>query len=557
MKYEGYNFISPGLDDINAVFDERIRILKKIREDRDKHLPVLRAYYRDNPADFINDWGVTFDPKGVERGLPALIPFVIFPKQREWIEWVVDHWKTQKPGLTDKSRQGGLSWLSVALSCALCLFHPGMSIGFGSRKQEYIDVIGGPKSLIEKGRIFMRALPREFRGGWTREHAPHMRMIFPDSGALISGEAGDNIGRGNTTSIYFVDEAAFLEHPMMVDASLSQTTNCRMDISTPNGLGNSFATKRFEGKIDVFTMHWRDDPRKDDAWYQKQINEFDPVIIAAEIDINYSASVEGVLIPSSWVQAAIDAHRVLGIAPTGARRASLDVADMGKDLNAFIGVHGCVVETIEEWSGVGDDLFKTAQRAFSLCDTEGYDGFRYDADGLGAGIRGDSRILNEGRTRRLDIEAFRGSGPVFDPEGEVEQARPRGETTGYEDLRRRLNQDFFANAKAQAWWSLRTRFQRTYRWVVDKEPSAFDDIISLPKDVTNVMKLVTELSQPTYKTSTVGKIVVDKAPDGARSPNLADALMIRFAPASYQMKINPAAIAQMRAKMPMMARRQL
>ena len=56
----------------------------------------------------------------------------------------------------------------------------------------------------------------------AEEHAPHMRLVFPDTGALISGEAGDNIGRGNTTSLYFVDEAAFLEHPVMVEASLSQ-----------------------------------------------------------------------------------------------------------------------------------------------------------------------------------------------------------------------------------------------------------------------------------------------------------------------------------------------
>ena len=41
-------------------------------------LPALRAYYKDNPADFINDWGVTLDPrKGVERGLPALVPPVL------------------------------------------------------------------------------------------------------------------------------------------------------------------------------------------------------------------------------------------------------------------------------------------------------------------------------------------------------------------------------------------------------------------------------------------------------------------------------------------------
>ena len=70
------------------------------------------------------------------------------------------------------------------------------------------------------------------------------------------------------------------------------------------------------------------------------------------------------------------------------------------------------------------------------------------------------------------------------------------------------------------------------------------------------MKMIGELSQPTYKVNQVGKIVVDKSPDGARSPNLADALMIRFAPAAFQMKINPAAIAQIRARgQMMMARR--
>lgn len=125
----------------------------------------------------------------------------------------------------------------------------------------------------------------------------------------------------------------------------------------------------------MFTFRWRDDPRKDEAWYEKQKNDYDPVTVAAEIDINYSASAEGALSPSAWVQAAVDAHRILGVAPTGARRAALDVADEGRDLNAFIGVHGCVVETIEEWSGVGDDIFSTTKRAFDLCDAGGLQRF--------------------------------------------------------------------------------------------------------------------------------------------------------------------------------------
>jgi phage terminase large subunit len=238
------------------------------------------------------------------------------------------------------------------------------------------------------------------------------------------------------------------------------------------------------------------------------------------------------LIPSAWVQAAIDAHRVLGVAPTGARRAALDVADEGKDLNAFCGMRGPVLEVLEEWTGVGDDIFGTVQRAFNLCDTHEYKEIRYDADGLGAGVRGDARILNQGRRRPLDVLPFRGSGAVNDPEGE--------------DVKGRKNQDYFANAKAQAWWALRTRFQKTYRWVRDGEASPFDEIISLPRDVPNVMKLVTELSQPTFRINPVGKVVVDKAPDGVRSPNLADALVIRLAPGVFKMRINAGVLAASR-----------
>ena len=39
-----------------------------------------------------------------------------------------------------------------------------------------------------------------------------------------------------------------------------------------------------------------------------------------------------------------------------------------------------------------------------------------------------------------------------------------------------------------------------------------------------------ELSQPTYSQNSNGKILVDKKPDGARSPNKADSVMIAFAP---------------------------
>lgn len=531
-QIKDFDFKNP---DYAPVFHARNMNLSRIRAEP-QALPLLKAYYREHPADFLTDWGITFDPRNVRRGLPALIPFVLFPRQREWVEWVLGHWKAATPGLTEKSRDMGISWLAIGLSCALALFHYGVAIGFGSKKEELVDNKADPKSLFEKGRLFLSNLPEEFRGGWIqKDHSPHMRLIFPDTGSNITGEAGDNIGRGDRKSIYFVDEAAHLDRPALIEQSLSQTTDCRIDMSSVFGMSNPFAEKRWGGKMDVFIFDWREDPRKDDAWYVKQKAEKDELVIAQEIDRNYNASMEGIVIPHLWIMAAIDAHIKLGITPTGQRSASLDVADEGRDKNAFCVAHGILVEQVYEWSGKGDDIFGTVQTAFDFCDAHALNGFKYDADGLGAGVRGDARIINEKRAKQsqkiIDVEAFRGSEGVIDPDKE--------------DVKGRINKDFFANRKAQSWWSLRMRFQKTYRWVVENMPCNPDEIISISSGTKLYLKLVSELSQPTYAINNVGKIVIDKAPDGAVSPNLGDSTMIQFSKGGHvAMQINTAVLAR-------------
>lgn len=503
-------------DDLLKVYKSRAARLQWMRQDPSR-VVALKSYYKENIADFINDWGMTFDPRNVERGLPSMVPFLLFDRQREWVDWTIERWQKQERGLTEKSRDMGISWLSVALASSMCLFYEGLVVGFGSRKEEYVDKIGAPKSLFWKARKFISLLPPEFCEGWDeRKHAPHLRINFPHNGSSISGESGDGIGRGDRTSIYFVDEAAFLERPDAVEASLSQTTNCRQDVSTPCGMGNPFATRRHSGKTPVFTFHWRDDPRKDDEWYAKQCEELDPVTVAQEIDINYSASVTGVIIPSTWVNAAVDAHHKLKVPPVGAKAGALDVADEGADKNAFCVTRGFVVEGTTSWSGKGSDIFDTVVKTFELCDENDIDGFDYDADGLGAGVRGDARVANISRSKPLSVVPFRGSGAVVDKEGEMVSGR--------------LNQDFFSNAKAQGWWALRLRFQHTYRAVI--EGAEFDPSkgISLSSRNSESGQLISELSQATYTLNKIGQVVVNKKPDGAKSPNLADAVVIRFAP---------------------------
>lgn len=535
---KNYDWKNP---DTARVFHERVQLLNKLRSDP-AMLADLKAFYAlpENAAQFITDWGVTSDPREIEVGRSAILPFVLFPKQEEWLQWVVQRWRAREPGLTEKSRECGISWLAVSLSCVLSLHHKNMTIGFGSRKEEYVDKLGAPKSLFYKTRLFMQYLPKEFRGGWElAKHAPHMRIEFPNTGSVITGEAGDNIGRGDRAALYFVDEAAHLERPELVEASLSATTNCRQDISSVAGSANPFAIKRHSGKIKVFTFPWQDDPRKDQAWYEKKCNELDEVTVAQEIDMNYQASVEGVVIPAQWVNAALDAHKRLGIRITGLKSGALDVADEGKDRNAFAVRHGNLLTHAESWSGKGSDTFETAERAFFLCDTNGLSGFDYDADGIGASIRGDSRVINERRhaskprIAQLLVNSFRGSAAVTDPEHKVPGTD-------------RTNEDFYENFKAQSWWELRRRFQATFRATQGK-PYNPDDIISISSDFSERAKLMIELSQPVYLLSKSGKVMIDKTPDGVSSPNLADAVMMLFSPKRPPMVISDAALQAFRS----------
>ena len=528
-----YDFKNP---DYAAEFRWRLELLTHLRADP-RLLAAFRLHYHDHPADLINDFGVTFDPRNLAAKRPALVPFVLFPKQRECIEYLHRKWQTGEPGLIEKARDVGASWLTIAFGVVMCVTHRDFVAGFGSRKVELVDKLGDPSALFTKARQFARYLPAEFRAGWTEaKHGFHLKLVFPETDSVMIGEGGDNMGRGGRTSIYFVDEKAHVPRAQLVDASLSATTDCQIDLSSVNGMDNVFAQTRFSGRVEVFTFGWRDDPRKDQVWYDKQVRTKDPKIVAQEIDLDYAASVDGVVIESAWIRSAVDAHIVLGIEPTGPKRAGLDVADEGKDKNAFAGTHGIVLRDLSQWAGKGSDIFVTTQRAFLLCDAGGYGSLLYDADGLGSGVRGDARVLNQNRdpAKRLGVEPFRGSGEVLNPKDPIPSVGGEAFTA---DEKRLLsittNEDFFGNRKAQEWWELRMRFLRTHRLVERAKAGEAlgvfdpDELISLSSQLTELQALIVELSRPTWSAPN-GKVIVNKAPDGVPSPNLADAVMIAY-----------------------------
>jgi hypothetical protein len=237
----------------------RQRLLIHLRENPDKW-PGIRAYYKTHPADWASDWLMTYDPrlKGVKS-----VPFVLFPKQREWIDWFLARRAADENGITPKSRELGMSWLAMAISVWMCLFEEGISVGFGSQVKADVDNSQNPDSLFWKGRFMLENLPVEFTGGWTAaDNAIDMQLRFPITGGMITGDCGDDIGRGGRKSVVFLDEAAHLDHPELAEAALSNTTNCRIDISSVKGSNNPFGRKMTEGKVPCFQLHWRDDPQR-------------------------------------------------------------------------------------------------------------------------------------------------------------------------------------------------------------------------------------------------------------------------------------------------------
>lgn len=538
-------------------------------------LAGARAYYGsglEGLVDFINHWCVTVDPRNAGTDHLTKMPFILFERQEKFVRFIYSCIIEGQSGLCEKARDMGATWLCVCVSVWLWLFWPGAAIGWGSRAADLVDKIGDPKSIFEKLRSLIRELPREFMPkGFADRHLSFMRIVNIETEASIVGEIGDNIGRGGRTLATFKDESAHYEHPEMIEAALGDNTNVQIDISSVNGPGNVFHRRREggvewqegmeleRGRVRVFVLDWRDHPEKDDAWYAERRKKAEAEgllhILAQEVDRNYYAALFGVIIPADWVKAAIDADKKLGFDDSGGWIFGLDVADDSKngDTNALCGRKGVCIKSLEEWGQ--KDTGETARRAAATCGAiQGPMRFdlNYDCIGVGAGVKSEANRLKKENDwpRNINLVPWNAGASVQNPE----------QYLIHNDNKSPKNEDYFANMKAQAWWSLRRRFELTYRAVTDASFTwNADDLISIPGDLPLLRKLEKELSQPTISPGSRMKMVVDKQPEGTRSPNLADSVVMAYFPitAGKPIRIEKSLIkrAQRPALMQLMRRR--
>ena len=237
------------------------------------------------------------------------------------------------------------------------------------------------------------------------------------------------------------------------------------------------------------------------------------------------------IIDTAWIYAAVDAHLtcpLFRITIPNVWMAGLDIADEGIDRNAQALRQWIILRGISEWGE--RDPGATARRSIGLLrdDRRVPKGIKvqYDIIGVGTNVKSEyNRLRETGDLKPGEIiyVPWNAGAAVVDPFAPV---IPNDDESP-------LNGDVYQNFKAQAWFALRARFYKTWRAVTFGEIYPVDELISLDSASLGAMlsQLIEELSQPVSKKSASLRTMVDKAPEGTKSPNLGDAVVMCYFPA--------------------------
>lgn len=221
------------------------------------------------------------------------------------------------------------------------------------------------------------------------------------------------------------------------------------------------------------------------------------------------------LLPHSMLTACLDAHHNLPDI-TGRIDVGLDVADTGTANNAQASRRGPLLLDVQQWnnSTTGD----TARRVDSWCREKSVARLYYDSAGVGAGVR--SALMDLGMQTDYRISPLNFGSGVAGPK----QRFSRGIN----------NEDHFARRNIQLAWALRLRAENTIRLLNndiggrDRAQWA-DRCLFLDSSMPNIDLVLRQLAQPVFGENVSGKLVLDKAPNDAQSPDIFDAVCLAFA----------------------------
>lgn len=239
------------------------------------------------------------------------------------------------------------------------------------------------------------------------------------------------------------------------------------------------------------------------------------------------------IIKRSWLMAVLDAHKALGLEITGRRRLGFDIADSGIDKCALLYAHGPLASWADLWKAGEDELLKSCTRAHGAA-RERQASITYDSIGVGAAAGAKFNEINAASPTapRVSHSKFNAGGAVYRPDALYMPGTK--------------NKDMFANIKAQAWWGVADRLRATFNAVRNGAQVKPEDMLILDSAMPHLSHLMDELCTPKRDYDKAGRVMVESKKDLAKrevpSPNLADALVMAYAPGAGPMNINPDAL---------------
>lgn len=223
---------------------------------------------------------------------------------------------------------------------------------------------------------------------------------------------------------------------------------------------------------------------------------------------------DSAVIKYAWIEAAIDAHKKLGIDLSGARAVGYDVADSGADDNATLTFDGGICIDADEWQAPEDELAASTKRAWAKVN-----GGILIYDSIGVGAHVGSTLKEMGQT--AGYFKFNAGAAVVFPDREYGLTKIKNKTK-------------FENLKAQAWQDVADRFRNTYNAVTKGEKFDASDLLSISGSLPRLEQLKLELATPLKRYSKRGMDMVETKDEmkrrGIASPNMADAFIMGACP---------------------------
>lgn len=297
----------------------RKAMLLRCVEDAGYLARVKELFFRDILFAF-NGFFYTLD---VRKKPIAARPFCTYPFQDDALLELVEIIKTSDglhttDLLWEKSRDMGATWMILGAFTWFWL-NPEEPSDFllGSRKEDYVDKLGDPRTHFHKIRYLLDRLPEWLlpKGFNRRKHDTFMKLQNPVTGGSITGESNNaNFStQGRYTAVLFDEFGKWEGTDTAAWTSAGDASPCRIANSTPFGAAGKHYELATDGKTRKIIMHWSLHPEKREGlacywpkleeagnyvdeynwvgltseWYEREKLRRTAQEIAQELDIDY------------------------------------------------------------------------------------------------------------------------------------------------------------------------------------------------------------------------------------------------------------------------------